>query len=204
MRCPLGEVQSSPLRPLLAGWGETACGGFGGLEASRAGALAFVQEDGPATLARRRTHLADSFLRCDAAELLIKAKDAAPVRGPGATNRPLLAGWGAAIAAPRRGAEPAAVAVFGAAEADVHRRMRALQRARRTARHTLRRWRLLVVVRRARLLPLRWVLSRARELISRWQKGQPAEKCLPPSMAAARHQTAEGSGRRLHALGHRP
>ena len=51
-KCPLSEVQPSARRPLLAGWGATACGGHGGIEelppppkVSGAQVRALVQED---------------------------------------------------------------------------------------------------------------------------------------------------------------
>ena len=195
VRCSLGEVQPSARRPLLAGWGATACGGHGSIEelppppkVSGAQVRALVQEDRlVARLASRQSRVASTLLRCDAAMLLLHAEGAVPQAS--SANRPLLAGWGAAITAPTRPTElVGAEAFLGAAEATLQRRERAQQRAQqrarrtahRTAQRTLRRWRLLVAVHRARLLPLRWVLSHARELISRWQKASWFRKGAQP------------------------
>ena len=198
-KCPLSEVQPSARRPLLAGWGATACGGHGGIEelppppkVSGAQVRALVQEDRLViSLASRQSRVASTLLRFDAAMLLLHAEGAVP-QGSGTksgANRPLLAGWGAAITVPKRPTElVGAEAFLGAAEKTLQRRERAQQRAQqrarrtahRTAQRTLRRWRLLVAVHRARLLPLRWVLSHARELISRWQKASWFQKSARP------------------------
>ena len=76
-------------------------------------------------------------------------------------KRPLLAGWGEPVKA-----EPLAQQVT--AEQVAARSASAARRRR--ARRTLRRWRLLVIVRRARLLPLRWMLERVRLAMDRWSR----------------------------------